>query len=111
MSERYVEIFKLHALLEDAGIPHEFSDVSWKFPDGSIYEKYAIGYPVHDLSERICSVIQGFNTYGEELDLLEIMGLLTKKEAEHSEVLGWLSAEEVFRRIEWHWMKTKEEVQ
>lgn len=45
------------------------------------------------------SVIQGYGTYGNEQNLLEIMGLLTPEEAEVDSVCGFLTAENVFKRV------------
>jgi hypothetical protein len=47
-------------------------------------------------------------SYGNESDLLEIMGLLTPEEQEFDRVLGNLSAQEVFSRIKTHWDSTQE---
>lgn len=44
---------------------------------------------------RLVSVIQGYMSYGGNLDLLEIMGLTENDE----DVEGYLSADEVFARI------------
>ena len=45
------------------------------------------------------SAIEGFGSYGYADDLIEIMGLLTPEESENDSVKGWLTAEEVFKRI------------
>lgn len=88
------EIEKLHFLLSEAGIPHEFID-------REILKQ--ICYP--SSSNIVASVIFGEGTYGFKSGLLEIFGLLTDKEAEIDEVAGHLSAEEVFRRIFKHYRK------
>lgn len=54
--------------------------------------------------ERLVSAIEGFGSHGfglngEQGDLIEIMGLLTPEEEKEESVRGWLTAEEVFRRI------------
>lgn len=49
--------------------------------------------------ERICDVIQHCGSYGNRQDLLEIMGGLTEEEQENDSVLGYLTAEEVFKRF------------
>lgn len=87
------EIFKLKELLEQAGIPFEF-----------YLEKEGchICYPM-DGENRVCSAIQTKWSYGHEVDLIEIMGLLTEEEREEDSVKGWLAAEEVFERIKNHW--------
>lgn len=112
---KYGEIFKLHKMLEEADIQHEFIDETpdsrWIIPGlGFDYTKYHIYYPScdefrkginseTDTSSMGCSVIEGYGTYGEERDLLEIMGLLTPEEEEYDSVCGYLTAENVFERI------------
>lgn len=103
---KYKEIFKLKNMLESAGIPFEFSVDSY----GGGREGYHICYPVFDISERVCSVIESPASYGHEFDLLEIMGLLTDKELENDEVVGWLSSADVFKRIQKHYEESKIEV-
>lgn len=98
VSQKYKEIFKLKAMLEEANIPFDFFEMDPKvreiIPD---WEHWHINYPSRE--KCIVSVIEGVGTYGEQDDKLEIMGGLTKEEAEHDMVVGWLSAEEVFIRI------------
>jgi len=99
---RYGEIFKLKTMLENAGIPFEFLDRQF-----SGFESWQICVPADKPTEnRIVSVVQGYGTYGNEHDLLEIMGLLIDEERKSDSVIGYLTAQEVFDRI----MKaTKEE--
>ena len=100
------EIHRLHEMLQTAGIEHEYWDRRNQFdPRG---ELKALGYD-HDYGwqilvfyedgDRMISVIEGWGTYGVEDDLLEIMGLLEPGECDDS-VKGWLTAEDVFRRIQ-----------
>lgn len=96
MKERYNEILKLKNMLEKAEIPFEFSE---------IFGGYHITYP--DNKFRICSVIEHDYSYGNGQDLLEIKGLLTKNEKKYDEVIGYLSAEEVFKRIKKNWKKLR----
>lgn len=86
------EIEKLHFLLSEADIPHEFIE------RGILKQ---ICYP--SSSNMIASVIFGKGTFGFKSGLLEICGLLTAKEAEIDDVAGHLSAEEVFKRISKHY--------
>lgn len=95
------EITKLHEMLEADKIPHSFKHVFEEFPDWGMQ----LCYPVFDLETRVLSVIQHIGSYGHEEGLLEIMGLLTDEELEHSDVAGWLTAEEVYERIKQHWSK------
>lgn len=88
------EIEKLHFLLSEANIPHEFIE------RGILKQ---ICYP--SSSNMVASVIFGKGTFGFHCGLLEICGLLTDKEAEIDEVAGHLSAEEIFERILNHYRK------
>lgn len=94
----YTEIKRLHAMLDEAGIPNDF----WATDAG--YEKsYHLCYPDVEKGVTVCSVIQSPFSYGGEDNRLEIMGLLTDEEREEDDVVGWLTAEEVFARIAFHW--------
>lgn len=84
----YKEILKLRKMLTAFRIPHE-----WE----RLFDGYHIGYPT--LRHSVCSVIEHEYSYGGKDDKLEIMGLLTEKEAVADHVLGGLTAGEVFRRI------------
>ena len=95
--ERYKEIFRLDEMLTAKEIPHVFHKVM----DG-----WQIVYP-GDGEKRVVDAIEHFGSYGNEQDLLEIMGLLTPEEEECDSVLGYLTAEEVFERIEKHWNEHK----
>ena len=92
MKTNYTEIILLHEMLTDAGIPHTF---------GEMWGGYHITYPIGENWE--CSVIEHLGSYGNESDLLEIMGLLTKEEAEYDSVVGYLTAEDVYQRISAHY--------
>lgn len=94
------EIERLKIMLEAAGIPFKYSRRY------SASSNTQISYPTHG-KQRKCSVIQGQYTYGGKENLLEIMGLLTDEEREEDCVAGWLTAEEVFRRIKLHWDLTQ----
>ena len=54
---------------------------------------------IYNNGQRIISVVYGCGTYGYEKGLLEIMGLLTDEEFENDDVVGYLSAENVYNRI------------
>ncbi|MDU2112609.1 MAG: hypothetical protein E7E92_08840 [Clostridiales bacterium] len=91
---KYKEIFKLKDMLDKENIEYEFCDRSEEFSVGNIHrEHYQV--LIYKNGERLVSVIEGYGTYGREQDRLEIMGLT---EFEY-DVEGWLSAEEVFKRI------------
>lgn len=126
MKSKYTEIFKLKDMLDKANIEYEFYDrfehereqalkeenipkeVIEFYKKNEAYQIIIRNKEVSledckgDIGEyesfsRLVSVIQSFASYGENLDLLEIMGLV---EDNDSDVEGFLKAEEVFRRIE-----------
>ena len=94
--EKYKEILRLKCMLEKEKIPFKFSE---------LFGGYHIVYPNNQFTE--CSVIEHNYSYGREQDLLEIKGLLTKNEKKYDYVLGYLSAEEVFKRIKKNWKKLR----
>lgn len=100
----YTEIFRLRKMLDENEIPYVFNDTSCVG-----YKHYQIAYPNNE-DTRIVSVIEGTGTYGNESNLLEIMGLLTAEEREEDSVRGYLTAEDVFDRILKHYKKTRKEV-
>lgn len=97
MKRKYNEILKLKDMLEKAGIRFKFNNHA-----GGYHLSYS------NFKEKVvCSVIEHDYSYGSEKDLLEISGLMTKKEMEETQdtVLGYLTAEDVFQRIKNHWEK------
>lgn len=107
-----MEIERLHKMLTDAGIEHEWLDRTppGEMPRRWFGEEIVWGWQIivyKEDGERLVSAIEGYGSYGygsgfdlgESNDLIEIMGLLTPEEEEHDSVAGWLTAEEVFRRI------------
>ena len=114
MKVDYKEIFKLKVMLDNANIPYEFFDRSLVMDDMIKYPFYQIIVyePIFNQQEdliRLISVIQGYGTYGNKEDLLEIQGCMTPKELNYGSVLGSLTAKEVFRRIEKNYYKKLEE--
>ena len=87
---KYTEILKLKKMLEDANIPFSFRS--------NHFDGYQICYPEAG-EKRVCSVVQFSGSYGCNDNLLEIMGLLTESESIDDDVVGSLSAENVFERI------------
>ena len=113
---KYKEIFKLKRMLEKEDIPFKFIEcfgydkrLLSAYPD--IMDHYQICYPVFDPDHRVISVIGGFGAHGAEQDKLEIMGLLTpwEKYNHGDSVIGWLTAENVFKRIKKDWEENKDE--
>ena len=95
------EIKKLHEMLDEAGIFHEFHE---RFGSESCVGECG-GYQIivfYKDGERMISAVEGMGTYGAEDDLIEIMGLLTPEEEEYDSVCGYLTAQNVFDRIVAH---------
>lgn len=94
MKSQYKEILRIKEMLDKANIPYEFQTI---FYGGHIF------YPRHG-KKCVCSVIEHDGSYGHEEDRLEILGLMTDEEKarEEDDVLGYLTAEDVFGRISRH---------
>ena len=78
--------------LNKAHIPFELTK------DACGNENNQVWYPTRGI--HICDVICHKYSYGGDEGLLEIMGLLTEEEAEWDSVVGYLTADDVFSRIE-----------
>ena len=89
----YKEIFKLRDMLDKAGIPY--------ICENGFMHGLAIAYPNRE--NMVCSAIEHDGSYGRENDKIEIMGLLTEEESKYDDVAGWLTAEDVFKRIKTHY--------
>lgn len=102
IESKYKEIFKLKQMLEKEKIPFDFTCES--YPESNFIH-YHLEYPSEfDMDgTRVISVVEGIGSYGREADKLEIIGLLTLEEAERDSVAGWLTADDVFRRIKEHY--------
>ena len=90
----YDEIFKLEAKLKAECIPFVYH----RHPDMCGFQ---ICYP-EDGENRVCSIILHSGSYGRGEGLLEIMGLLKPDEEQCDDVVGYLTAEDVFERIKLH---------
>lgn len=107
---KYTEILKLKEMLEEAGIPFTFTDDSFGVKKKLDAEKpvvkayYRFLYPAYQIRlGDLVDVIEHCYSYGNKRDLLEIMGGLTEEEMECDEGLGFLTAEEVFKRFKYCW--------
>lgn len=107
---KYTEILKLKTMLEEANIPFTFTDDFWNVKklgeriknDPYFVELFRNKYPAYQIRlGDLADVIQYDGSYGNGQDLLEIMGGLTEKEKEEYNVLGYLTAEEVFKRFKY----------
>ena len=54
-----------------------------------------------ETNDCLCDVIYHSGSYGYSVGKLEIMGALTIEESENDTVLGYLTAEEVFKRFKY----------
>lgn len=82
---------KLMNKLESANIPFIVENDS--------FDSLHLMYPGDWNTGCKCSVICHKYSYGHEQGLLEIMGLLTDEEKKRDNVVGYLTAKEVFDRI------------
>ena len=92
---KYTEILKLKEMLKEANIPFTFTET---------YRKQCPAYQIRiggfaDVIEHCYSI----GCIGCLADKLEIMGGLTDEEMEYDSVLGFLTAEEVFKRFKYCW--------
>ena len=90
------EIIRLHEMLNEANIPHTFTNhmSCLGFNNG-----YQIVVRKDDVI--LCDAVYTIVSYGHEKGLLEIAGALTEKEKKIDGVLGYLTAEEVFKRFKY----------
>lgn len=102
---KYTEILKLKEMLEEANIPFTFTDDFFDVKE--LIEKdrsWKPFYPAYQIQlGELADVIEHHLSYGNQRDLLEIMGGLTEEEMEYNSVLGYLTAEEVFKRFKYCW--------
>ena len=92
-----IEIKRLHKMLDEANIPHTFTEDM--FRNYSLYPSYQIVIEKDGI--RLCDVVYFNGSYGYGEGLLEIMGGLTEEEKEYDEILGCLTADEVFKRFKY----------
>ncbi len=102
LNPRYQEIIKLHDMLVANDIPHIIR---------RIFEGWQICYNGTDNPEDwLLSAIQHKGSYGNCDDKIEIMGFVTPNEGTDDDVVGWLTAEDVYGRIKKHWDSLNKEV-
>lgn len=107
---KYTEILKLKEMLEEANIPFTFTDdffnVKEKIDTGAPIAKvfYSHQYPAYQIRlGDLADAIEHCYSIGCLADKLEIMGGLTDEEMEYDSALGYLTAEEVFKRFKYCW--------
>lgn len=107
---RYAEILKLKKMLEEANIPFEFTDdffhieekIAAEGPVAKVF--YSHQYPAYQIRlGNLADVAEHCYSIGCLADKLEIMGGLTEEEMEYTSALGFLTAEEVFKRFKYCW--------
>lgn len=102
------ELYKLHNLLEDRQIKHEFI-----IEENGKYTRRMI--KIHDEIDgqrfEILSAICHYGSYGYEQGLIEILGLLTREEERESNVVGYLTADNVFRRVKKYYRRKEREIE
>ena len=87
------EIEKIQEMLKQAGIPFEVRPFnSWGIQ---------VCYP--SIKNRFCDIVYHRYSNGYEEGLLAIQGLLTKAESDIDSELGYLTAEDIFKRIRKHY--------
>lgn len=92
LNPAYTEILRLSEMLTRAGIGHVVE---------TLFDGWHIVYGTEH--GTVCSVIEHRFSYGQEADRLEIKGLLDEHELViFGDVVGWLTAEDVFERIKAH---------
>lgn len=99
-----LEIERLANMLKEAGIPFERDDekqIAWPQAERYPYMR-RVHYPNN--KDCVCSAIQGYGSYGNNENLIEIMGLAPEQS---DGVAGYLTAENVFLRIKAHWENSK----
>lgn len=96
LNPAYQSILMLHYMLEAAKIPHELR---------RIFDGWQVVYIVN--GRCVADAIEHEYSYGVKEDLLELSGLLTEEESKFDTVKGYLSAQEVFDRIQRHWWDVK----
>lgn len=97
--DKELEILKLKKMLEEAKIPFTFIDDMFRGYKKPSYQ--IVIYDKRDNKTKLCDVIYHFGSYGYDQNRLEIMGALTEEEREDDSVLGYLTADEVFKRFKY----------
>ena len=102
------EMGKLERMLTRSDIPYQKNKTDLPLKNQLLVPQQYDG--VHE-EYPIVSVICNRGSFGYEEGLLEICGLLTDGELESDDVVGWLTADEVFKRIKGWWDALSDEEQ
>ena len=105
--ERMTELDKLEAYLKDRNIPYKRIDEKPPIPFShspfEIFEGIRDRHQIivfDDKGNCLWDAICQWESYGYKQGLLEIMGSLVNKKKDGDVVVGWLTAEDVIKRIE-----------
>ena len=105
MARDLTELNKLEEYLKNHGIHYvrfDNDDVfDNEFPTLKVKcDRHQIIVPCDDINKREWDVICQFGSYGYEEGLLEIYGQLVDEKEDGDTVAGWLTADDVIKRIE-----------
>ena len=92
----FPELDKLEDYLLEKGIPYERFDEGDGFPDWH----QIIVYADDEKTERVWDAVCHYGSYGYENKLLEVMGEPFMREDSEDEVCGYLTAEDVIKKLE-----------
>lgn len=95
--EKMSELEKLEKYLKEHNYNYKWNSVC-KGHEGYPYQDQIIVYDDHNT--RIWDAVCHFGSYGHEKGLLEIMGVIVDEEADGDSVKGWLTADDVIKRLE-----------
>ena len=93
--DRLRELDKLENYRKEREIPYVRRDVM----DGTHFERHQVAVLDED-GNRIWDAICQYGSYGYESGLLEVMGDIVDEELHGDQIEGFLTANEVIRRVE-----------
>ena len=105
MAQTLTELDKLENLLRGSGYEYVRDDAE---PDEDVkFNRHQIRVFEADYTRQIASIICHYGSYGYEQGLLEVMGDVVDHGLHEDGVEGFLSADEVFERLENYYGKEK----
>ena len=91
------ELEKLEKYLKEHNYNYKWNSVCLGH-EGYPYQDQIIVYDDHNT--RLWDAVCHFGSYGHEKGLLEIMGIIVNEEENGDSVVGWLTADDVIKRLE-----------